>query len=83
MLHSLRLRFYYALFVVLLIGCGEQPPHLEPKVDSPVGRPGVCAHCNEKINNVTQEHLITIDGVEYIVCDQECAADLKRWIAEQ
>ncbi|MFV2069414.1 MAG: hypothetical protein ACC645_20820 [Pirellulales bacterium] len=66
-----------------LSGCGEKAPHLEVTVTSPVGRPGVCALCNEKIDQVTQDHLIAIDGVEHIVCNKKCETDLKKWLAEQ
>ena len=68
---------------VLLAGCGEKAPELEAKVTTPVGRPSVCAHCDKVIDNVTEEHLVTVGGVEYVVCDSKCEADLEKWIAEQ
>ncbi len=71
------------LLGLLLAGCGEAAPQLEATVTSPVGRPGVCAQCDEKISTVAEAHLITVGGVEYIVCDDQCAADLKKWLAEQ
>ncbi len=72
-----------AMLAFLLSGCGEHAPALEAKVSSPVGRPGVCVQCNKKIDDVSEENLVTVEGVEYIVCDEKCAADLKKWIAEQ
>ncbi len=68
----------------LLVGCGEQPPDMDTTtVSSPVGRPGVCAQCDKKIENVTESHLITVRGNQYIVCDEKCAGDLKEWLAKQ
>ena len=69
--------------MIVLAGCAEGPPKLEAKVTSPLGRPGVCAHCNHKIDEVAQDNLVTADGVQYVVCDEQCAADLKKWLAEQ
>lgn len=68
----------------LLVGCGERPPDLDTtKVTNPVGQPGVCAHCEKQIENVGEEHLITVRGNQYIVCDGKCEADLKAWLATQ
>ncbi len=77
------LLLHCGLMGLLLAGCGEKAPHLEATVTSPVGRPCVCAHCNEKIDNVTEEHLVKVGGIEHVVCDKQCRADLKKWIAEQ
>ncbi len=73
----------FALMGPLLTGCGETAPKLEARVTSPVGRPGVCAYCNERIAEVTEDHLTTVEAIEYIVCDKKCESDLKRWVAEQ
>ncbi|NOX53860.1 MAG: hypothetical protein GXP27_05365 [Planctomycetes bacterium] len=67
----------------IAVGCSEQPPPLEPKVTTPVGRPGVCSQCNKKIENVTEENLFTIDGVQYVLCSEQCAKELEKWLAEQ
>jgi len=56
---------------------------MQAKVTSPLGRPGVCAHCNQAIANVTENNLVTVDGIEYIVCDKKCATELKKWLAKQ
>jgi len=71
------------LAALLLIGCGEQPPHLNVQVTSPVGRPGTCAFCKKKIDPVSEKHLVTFRGIQYTVCDGKCAADLEGWLAKQ
>ncbi len=72
-----------ACIALVSFGCGSRPPKLVPKVASPLGRPAVCAHCNARIETVTKANLITVDGIEYVVCDQKCAEELKAWLAEQ
>jgi len=63
-----------------LPGCGDKPAYPEPKVTSPFGSPSICAHCEKEIESVSENHLITINGVQYIVCDEECAAGVKEWL---
>ena len=35
------------------------------------------AYCHRKIELVTEDNLVTYDGVQYIVCDEKCAAGQK------
>jgi len=74
-----------ALVLVFLLasGCGEVPPHLEPQVATPIGRPGTCSHCDKQIGTVRDRNLVTIDGIQYVVCDEHCAIELKKWLAKQ
>ncbi len=78
--------FVVALSVVCLLttGCGEKTPHLDTtSVTSPLGRPGVCEHCDKEIENVTEENLTTVRGNQYTVCDEKCVTGLKAWLAKQ
>ena len=68
---------------LLLSGCQESAPYPQARVTTPVGRPGICSHCGKKIGKVEEKQLITVNGIQYIVCDEKCAADLKKWVAEQ
>jgi len=73
-----------ALMGFSLPGCGETPPQLDTSTaTSPVDRPGVCEHCKKKIGKVTEQHLITVRGNQYIVCGDKCEVDLKAWLAKQ
>lgn len=60
-----------------LAGCGSQTPYPETKVRSPVGREGVCFACQKKIASVSQANLVTVGAVQFIVCDEKCAAQAK------
>lgn len=88
-------RFFWRVRSVLVVvalpamcllptGCGEKAPHLDTTtVTSPVGRPGVCGYCGKEIENVTEEHLTTVRGNQYTVCDDKCVVGLKAWLAKQ
>jgi len=52
--------FASALLGLCLTGCGDKASHLQATVTSPLGRPGVCAPCNQAIARVTEENLITV-----------------------
>ncbi len=69
--------------VAFVSGCAEQPPKLEAKVTTPIGHEGVCSFCNRKIEKVSEDQVVTINGVQYVVCSQSCAEQLKKWAAEQ
>ncbi|MCX7423900.1 MAG: hypothetical protein NT013_30795 [Planctomycetia bacterium] len=62
---------------LVLVGCGGQSPYPETVVRSPMGREGVCFACQKKIESVSQSNLITIGAVQFIVCDEKCAAQTK------
>ena len=61
-------------------GCAERVPYPEAKVTTPIGRPGQCAQCGKKIENVTEDNTVVIEGVQYVVCDSKCEADLREWL---
>jgi hypothetical protein len=77
--------FIATVFMMLLLsGCGEKPPQLDTSTaTNPIDQPGVCEHCNKKIEKVTEQNLITVRGNQYIICDKKCKADLKAWLAKQ
>jgi len=58
-------------------GCGRVN-YPEPRVKSPLDRPGVCGFCSQKIESVSARHLMVVDGTQYTVCSEKCALDLKR-----
>ena len=60
-----------------LVGCGSRTPYPETAVRSPVGREGVCFACQKKIASVSQANLVTVGAVQFIVCDEKCAAQAK------
>lgn len=64
-------------FVLALAGCGLSSPYPVTKVRSPLGHAGVCFACEKKIESVSQSNLITIGAVQFIVCDEKCAAQAK------
>jgi hypothetical protein len=69
---------YVAILVVAasvsVAGCGHRPGYPTAKAVSVLGRPGECAYCHRKIEKVAPENLMVYDGVQYIVCDEKCAA---------
>ena len=65
------------LATVSLIGCGSRAGYPTAKAVSVLNQPGECAYCHRKIERVGRENLVTYDGVEYIVCDEKCAAAQK------
>jgi hypothetical protein len=70
-----------ALLVLLpalsAVGCGSKRGYPTAKGVTAVGRPGECAFCHKKIDRVEQANLVTLDAVEYIVCDEKCAEALR------
>ena len=69
------------VLAVVPAGCGRVN-YPEPKVTTPVGRPGQCAQCEKRIASVGKEHLVEINGVQYVVCDQNCADRLREWLRQ-
>jgi hypothetical protein len=65
------------LAAVSITGCGARVGYPTAKAVSALNRPGVCAYCGKKIERVGKENLVTYDGVQYIVCDEKCAAAQK------
>jgi hypothetical protein len=63
--------------VLSTIGCGTKRGYPKAEAVTALGRPGQCAYCHKKIDRVEQENLVTIDAVEYIVCDEKCAEALR------
>jgi hypothetical protein len=59
------------------IGCGSKPGYPTAKPVSVLNQPGECAYCHRKIERVTEDNLVTYDGVQYVVCSEECAAAQK------
>lgn len=64
----------------VLVGCGEQPPYPTPQVTTAVGRPAVCEACGERIAEVSEQNLTTIDGARFVVCDETCAETQRHWM---
>jgi hypothetical protein len=62
---------------VALSGCGSKPGYPTAKPVAVLDQPGECAYCRKKIERVTEDNLLTYDGVQYIVCSEECAAKQK------
>ena len=62
---------------VSFTGCGSKPGYPTAKPVSVLNQPGECAYCHRKIDLVTEDNLVTYDGVQYIVCSEECAAKQK------
>jgi hypothetical protein len=60
-----------------LSGCGSKPGYPTAKVATVLDQPGECAYCHKKIERVSEDNLMTYDGVQYIVCSEECAAKQK------
>jgi hypothetical protein len=57
-----------------LAGCGSKAGYPTAKPASVLNQPGECAYCHRTIELVTEDNLVTYDGVQYIVCDEKCAA---------
>ena len=67
-------------FACLLAGCSRANPAPEVKVTSVIGRSAPCAACEKKIPNVTDKNTYTYQGVQYVVCNKQCAEDVRQWI---
>jgi hypothetical protein len=66
-----------ALLAGSLTGCGNKAGYPTAKPVSGLNQPGECAYCHRKIERVTESNLVTYDGVQYVVCNEECAASQK------
>jgi hypothetical protein len=66
-----------ALLAGSLTGCGNKAGYPTAKPVSVLNQPGECACCHRKIERVTESNLVTYDGVQYVVCNEECAAGQK------
>ncbi|HEX7376169.1 MAG TPA: hypothetical protein VF278_03610 [Pirellulales bacterium] len=51
----------------------------EVLVTTPVGTPGICHHCGKAITEVGPEHLLSAKSAEYVVCGEQCAAEMLQW----
>lgn len=72
------------LAIGVLPGCsGQAKPYPEAKVTTLVGKPGKCAFCKKEIENVEQNHLVTIKSTRYILCNEKCAAGMEEWVKHQ
>jgi hypothetical protein len=71
-----------AVFAFGPAGC-QRVNYPEPTVTKVVGNPGVCEACQKAIESVRSDQLVLLDGVQYVVCDEPCAAALKKSDAEQ
>jgi hypothetical protein len=89
---SKRPRFGSTRFALILLaglacllgpGCGQPPGYPKVTPVSALNHPGTCANCGRKIDRVRQENLITIQGIEYIVCDATCAKGQEKSVADQ
>ena len=68
--------------VLLLAGYGGSYG-LAPVVKTHLGTSQPCHQCLKKIEPVRAEHLVTLGGSQYVVCDKTCAEALKRSLEEQ
>jgi len=65
-------------------GCAEKAPHMDTsQTTSSLNHPGVCEHCQKKIEKVTEENFLVVRGNRYIVCDEACGVEMKKKIAKQ
>lgn len=66
---------YFHILVLLLVqvGCGGGGGYPDTPVMSAIGREGTCVACGKKIDSVGRQNLITIDGIQFIVCSDACA----------
>lgn len=72
------------LLMLLLVGCSESVPEIDTsRVTNPIGKKWECDHCGKVIAKVGEEHLVTVRGNQYIICDNKCEADLKDWLSKQ
>ncbi|QDV50142.1 hypothetical protein Enr17x_21800 [Gimesia fumaroli] len=82
-------KWYFSLGFLLLscccfiTGCGQAPPQKEIRVETPIGKPGVCDNCKQKIDDVTAENLMTYNAIQHVVCNKKCANELKQKLASQ
>ncbi len=72
--------FTSVTLMALLAGCGERPPYPTPQVTTAVGRPAVCEACGERIAEVSEENLTTIDGARFVICDDTCREKQRHWM---
>jgi len=53
-------------------GCDEAPPYPRSEVARPEGRKGTCIACSHEIPSVGADNLVTVGGIQFIVCSPEC-----------
>lgn len=58
---------------VMQVGCSRVGGYPEATITTPVGREGLCVACRKKISSVSKDNLVTIDGIQFIVCGEACA----------
>jgi hypothetical protein len=63
---------FLPLSFLSLSGCSESPPYPQAQVASPEGRKGTCIACSREIPSVGADNLVTVGGIQFIVCGPEC-----------
>lgn len=80
--HSLR-SLVSLLCIATLLGCSQANPSPEAKVKTPLGTTQVCHHCLNTVTPVKPENLITLGGVQYVVCSPACAQEVASGLDSQ
>jgi hypothetical protein len=69
----LGLLLFAALACLPISGCGQPPGYPKVTPVAVLNHPGSCAYCGRKLDSVHEANLITIQGIQYVVCDETCA----------
>jgi hypothetical protein len=72
-----------ALACGALWGCGKRAGYPKVTPVAALNHPGRCAYCGRKIDCVRKSNLITIHGIEYVVCDDKCAKGQQQAVAKE
>ena len=69
-----------SVMLPLLAGCSSNDPYPQMPPVAAVGRKANCDQCEKEIALVEQDQLFDFQGVQYTVCNSECAEKLKEKI---
>lgn len=79
-----RIPFVVCCLLLLLTGCsGGRGGYPEVTVKSPLNKPAKCHSCEKEIASVEEKNVLQIGGAQYVICSEECAAEMKEWHKSQ
>lgn len=65
--------------LLLRVNAPRKVGYPEVLVTTPVGKAGICHQCGKSISEVGSGHLLNAKSAEYVVCGEQCAAEMLQW----
>ncbi|MCA9188235.1 MAG: hypothetical protein KDA99_21555 [Planctomycetales bacterium] len=68
--------------LLMFTGCWHSP-YPQPAVGSPIGRTFKCEACGKVVENVSDTQFVTMGPSRFVVCDDQCAENLRQQMTGQ